>query len=230
MKCTSLFRALTVLVAGFAIAACSGDKKPPSGNIGSVGLAIQLSETVTVDTVRYSITGNALPPIEGNIVVGDPGATISALIDVVAGAGYTIELAAVSTDLGTTCIGEAGFDIVAGQTTSLSIVLQCHGEDGSGSVEVDAVFNNCPVATAVVVAPRSVGLGGKVMVSAVGSDQDATDSLTYAWSASGGGSFAAPSEGRTSFTCEAAGTHELTLVVSDGKCVSDRKVNVTCTP
>ncbi|MCG5053290.1 MAG: PKD domain-containing protein [Myxococcales bacterium] len=226
----SMFRALAALVVIATLGACSGEKPRRPGDLGAVGLAIKLSETVTVNTVRYSITGASLAPLEGNIEVSDPGATISALIDVPAGVGYTIELAAVSTDLGTTCLGEAGFDVVAGQTTSLAIVLQCQGEEGAGSVAVEAVFNNCPVASDLVVAPRTVGVGGKLMVSGAASDSDAADTLTYAWTASGGGTFAATNVGSTSFACAVAGTHELTFTVSDGKCVDSRTVSVTCTP
>lgn len=230
MKRTFGFRPFVALVVAFTLGACSGEKSNPRGNIGSVGLALKLSETVSVDVVRYSITGASLPPLEGNIAVSDPGATISALIDVPAGSGYTIELAAVSTDLGTTCLGEAGFDIVAGQVTRLSITLQCQGEGGAGSLEVDAVLNNCPFVTDVVVAPRSAAIGGQLAVSASGSDSDAADVLSYAWTASGGGTFADAAKGSTTFTCAVAGTHELTFTVSDGKCVQSRTLPVTCVP
>ena len=224
-----MFRAAAALIA-LALAACSEDKPAPKGDTGAVGLAIQLSDGVTIDVVRYSITGGSIRPIEGNIPVKDPGATVSALIDVPAGVGFTIELAAVSRDKGTVCLGEATFDVVAGQTTALSITMECHGDGGPGSVEVTATLNSCPQVASVMVAPLAVGVGGSISVAAAGADVDAADALTYVWSASGGGTFAAPTKATTTFTCTAAGRHTLTVTVSDGKCVRTRAVAVTCTP
>jgi hypothetical protein len=227
----TLTKISTLVVAGLALAACSQQRPtPPAGTTGSVGLAIQLSDSVAIDLVRYSVTGNGVAPIEGNIPVSDPKATISALIDVPEGAGYTIELAAVSNDRGTVCHGEAMFDVVAGQTTALSITLECHGDLGPGSIEVTASLNSCPVVASVAVAPLAVGVGGRVGVSAAGADPDASDSLAFAWSTSGGGKFAAPNQASTTFTCEAAGRHTLTVAVSDGKCTRTRSVAVTCVP
>lgn len=189
-----------------------------------------MSDTVTVATVRYSITRSGLTPLEGNIGVGDPGAVTSAFIDVPVGTAYTIELATVSTDLTTTCIGEAMFDIVAGQVTPLTMTLQCSGGSGVGSVEVVAQFNSCPELATVAVAPLRVGLGGTIGVSASGADVDTGDTLTYAWTASGGGAFAASTQASTAFTCATVCRHTLTVTVSDGNCLGTRAVPIVCTP
>jgi hypothetical protein len=230
----SMFRSLAVLVAGLVISACSSDGKPKphetGGNVGSVGLAIKLADNAEVDLVRYSITRPESSAIEGNIPVGDPGATVSALIDLAAATGYTIELAAVSMDLGTVCLGEAQFDVVAGQTTAVSVVMDCHTDSASGSVEVVATLNTCPQVANLVVAPLAVKVGHKINVLATGADPDASDTLTFAWNTSGGGTFEAANAAHTKFTCVESGRHTLSVAVSDGKCTRSRDVAVTCAP
>ena len=230
MNSKNISRSVAMLVAGIILSACSGDKSTQQGGLGSVGLAIKLADNTEVDLVRYSITGGGLPPVEGNIAVGDPGATVSALIEVQAAVGYTIELAAASTNAGTVCLGEASFDVVAGQTTSLSITMECQTEDRAGSVEVNATLNTCPRIASLIVAPLAVAVGGQIDVSALGADPNAADTLTYSWTTSGGGTFATPGQASTRFTCTTAGRHTLTATVSDAKCVRTRTVAVTCTP
>lgn len=215
--------------AALASLACSEQKAKPENNLGAVSLKIRLSDGVEIDTIRYSITGTGFAPIEGNIPVSAPGSTVSAFIEAIpAGVGHALELAAVSRDLGTVCLGEATFDVAAGRTTFLSLVMNCHADSAAGSLEVSATLNNCPQLTSIVVAPLSVAVGSEIPVAAAGADLDPADTLTFAWTASGGGSFAAPAQASTAFTCATAGDHVLTVTVSDGRCGASRSVNVSC--
>ncbi len=74
------------------------------------------------------------------------------------------------------------------------------------------------------------GLGGTIRVSASGADVDTADTLTYAWTASDGGAFAASTLASTACTCATVGRHTLTVTVSDGNCLGTRAVPIACTP
>ena len=222
----------TVLVAGATVSSCSrrqpGDRNV-NGNVGSIGLAIQLAGGATVNTVSYEITGNGITPIRGSIPVSDPGATVSVLVNgIPAGTGYRVDLTATSTDGRTTCAGSATFNVVAAQTTAVAVVLQCRGPGaGTGSASITGTFNNCPFLTSYSASPLSVSTGGTINVSAAASDLDPGAALTYAWTATGG-SFAAAGTASTTYGCSAAGSQTLTIRVSDGSCDDSATIAVSC--
>jgi len=196
--------------------------------VGSVGLAVRLSPGVDVDTVDYKITGNGITPVTGTIVVSDPGASVSVLVNgLPAGTGYLVELTAVSRDGKTTCGGSAPFDIVANGSTSVTVALQCKTPKLTGGVIVDGTFNNCPALTSYTVAPLAVATGGIITVGATASDLDPMTTLTYAWTATAG-SFASGTSAATTYTCSAGGAQTLTITVSDGNCTDSASVPVTC--
>ncbi|RKH18966.1 RCC1 repeat-containing protein [Corallococcus sp. CA047B] len=103
-----------------------------------------------------------------------------------------------------------GVSITAGQTTMVTLVLQ--------QVAVPTPFENAvPFITSVVASTSTVGLGDTVTLQASALDTDATDSLTYAWTASAG-SFSAPGSLSTSWTAPSVpGAVVLLLTVTDSK-------------
>ncbi|MEA2699524.1 MAG: hypothetical protein QOI66_3795, partial [Myxococcales bacterium] len=56
------------------------------------------------------------------------------------------------------------------------------GADGS-SVSVSGTFNTCPALQAAVASPPMVVVGETISVNASAFDKEATDKLTYAWTA-----------------------------------------------
>lgn len=215
-----------VAVALSALAACADD----GGNqdhVDSGSLAVVIGDGSELASVDWTISGGALTQsLSGTIDTS--GDVISAHIDSIpVGTGYTIELVGTTTS-GLTCAGSAGFDIpTAGAVAMASVVLNCGGGQGDGSVVVDGEVNNCPT-VAVTVSPLSAEVGETINLSASATDSDG-DAVTYSWSASAG-TVAQPDAASTTYECTAAGTATVELVVDDGfGCDVTRAVDVTCT-
>jgi hypothetical protein len=220
-----------MLFSGTAFVNCSSTKNTTANVVsdtGSVGLAVKLSPGVNVDKVDYKISGNGITPVTGSIVVSDPGASVSVLVNgLPAGMGYLVELSAVSSDGKTTCGGSSTFDIVANGSTSVTVALQCKTPKTTGSVVVGGTFNNCPALVSYTAAPLAVATNGIITVGATASDLDPMTTLTYAWTATGG-SFASAASAATTYTCSAAGAQTLTITVSDGTCTDSATISVSC--
>ena len=229
-------RGLALAVAGLVAAALWGSNCVSSSErttalerAGSVDLALSLSPVATVASVAYQITGNGITPISGSIDVSDPSATISILLSgIPVGTGYLVTLSATSTDGRTTCLGSATFDIVANQTSAATVTLTCTTRDDTGTVIVNGTINNCPVITSLTVSPVSAPLGGLINLQSAAIDADVGTALTFAWTATAGGSFANASASNTTYTCTPAGSHLLRLTVTDGQCPKFLEVAVSC--
>jgi hypothetical protein len=151
-----------------------------------------------------------------------------------AGMGFSITFSGTSSDGGTVCAGSASFDVIAHQTTVVSVHLTCHQSSGKGSVQVNGTLNVCPIADGVSADPAEAVTGGTIALSLSASDADRGPSpLSYSWTASSGSlndaTLAAPT-----FTCTVPGTATIAVSVSDGDlapdCAASASVTVTCTP
>ena len=89
----------------------------------------------------------------------------------------------------------------------------------------------CPNITQVVVAPYQTSVGSTISVSAVASDADPADILSYTWTSTGG-TFATPTGASDTFTCVTAGNQSITLTVDDhhaaGNCTASISLPVNC--
>jgi hypothetical protein len=230
----------TVHRALLAIALCAaglaGCGVEDSENAGSANMSLTLPDGSIVNSVKYSITGNGITPIGGTIDVSSSGAKVSFLVSgIPAGTGYSVRLDATSTDGKTTCGGSATFNVVAGQTTQVTVLLQCLN-NSTGRVQVNGVF--CPQLTSFSAAPLAVSVGATIDVSAAALDLDPSDDTTptFAWSATAG-SFVAATAATTKYNCSAAGSQTLTIKVSAKSptidatgCNDSSTVVVTCVP
>jgi hypothetical protein len=215
---------------GLTLNCSRGETVPSSTTIGSVGLAFRVSSTTNLDIVDYLISGNGITPIAGTISVAQSAATISARVGgIPAASGYRAELRGMSPDGQTTCQGSSTFGVQTGQTTSIIVLMLCRGPADTGSVGVGGGVDNCPSLSSVSVSPVSVPLGDIINVDAIATDPDVGDTLTFAWTATGG-SFARATSAQTTFTCSASGSQNLTVVVSDGSCIDSVVIGVTCVP
>lgn len=233
------------LAAGAAVVGCSSDSKDgKSESGGEIGLNFDVAPGVVVNLVTYTITGNGQPDQTGTINVSDPAATVSALIGGLpasppgAPGDYTITLNATSVDMVVTCVGSATFDVVAAAQTDVNIDMQCSAGETRGEVEVNGTFNLCPTLTSWIAAPLTVSTSGEIAVSATASDTttDGTtpDTLTFAWTATGG-SFDAPDAAATNFNCSTPGNQTLTVTVTDSSpggssCSDSATIAVNCVP
>jgi 5'-nucleotidase len=205
-----------------------------SDDVGTLGLALSAAPGVNLDAVSYAITGPGAFSKAGSIDVSQ-STTISAIIPgLPAGMGFSITLGATSTDGAQTCGGSASFNVVAKQTTPVTVHLLCHGQAHTGSVLVNGTLNVCPQIDGLSASPNEVLLGGSMALSASAHDGDAAPApLTYQWTASAG-TLAAPTAASTSFTCTVAGPVTIGLTVSDGdpapSCADSGTFTVTCTP
>lgn len=226
---TALVAVAAVCLGGVAIN-CNSTKKSARQDVGTVGLAIKLSNGVNLNKVSYKVTGNGIAPITGDIDTTGQGTTVSVLVQgIPAGMGYLIELTGTSVDGSTVCAGSATFNVEAAKTTAVNVPLQCRAAKTTGSIVVNSSLNACPGFTSIVVAPTSVDVGGTITVGATASDTDAADMLTFAWSAPSG-TFAAANQANTTYACTPGGPRELTVKVSDGKCDDTFTVPVNCVP
>jgi hypothetical protein len=223
--------ALSVVVA--AAGACdqagSASAPPVEDSLGSVSLAVTLSSTAVINAITYNLSGNGIVPLVGQINVTDPAATPTAAIGgVPAGLGYLVTLSATSADGLTSCNGSAPVDVVAGQSSGVTVILQCRGPDTGGVVVVSGGFNACPAITSYSGSPVVVSVGGSIAVSATAVDPDG-NTLAYVWTTTSG-TFDNPTAPMTSFTCTAAGPATLTVAVSDGMCNDFATIPLTCVP
>ncbi len=229
------FLALGTLAVG-AFQGCSAN--PPSRNggnetIGSIGLALQLGPGQTLDAVAYTITGPNNFTKTGALDVSHSTTVSGTIGGIPAGNGYTIALNGTTSNGGTSCLGSAMFNIVAGQTTMVSVHLTCHEAPTTGSVSINGTLNICPQIDSLSASPAEVIVGSSIALTASGHDTDAAPSpLTYAWTATSG-TFANAAAASTSFTCTTAGATTVTLALSDGdsaaNCADHMTLTVTCT-
>ncbi len=197
---------------------------------GSLALDVAVASDLVVDEVTYTITGNAMPAMEGTIDTTAPGSTASVeVFGIPAGEGYVIVLSATSQEEAVTCEGDAPFDIVAGEVTEVYVMLRCQGEANRGSVRADGTFNFCAQLTNVVVSSLEASAGSSIDVQAEATDQEG-DSAAFRWT-SEGGAFADPSSPETTFTCGDVLEETVTVQISDddfGACIDGWSVDVRC--
>ena len=234
-----LLAAATLCVGALAVN-CSHKDTGSQSEVGSVGLAITLPGGGIVSTVHYSVHNAANVEVtQGNINVADAMASVSIVIGgLPAGGGYTVVLSAMAND-GTSCLGtSAAFTVVANMSVSVNVLLLCRTTGNTGTVIVNGQIDICPIVTSYVVSPLAVSAGGAIDVSSAGSDFDASDVVTFHWSA-GAGTFDNANAAGTRYHCPAASSQQtLTITVSDNiipgstpatpKCSTSAMIVVNC--
>lgn len=198
-------------------------------NAGGLHIALLAVNTVQVSEVHYKITIPDRGTLEGTLPVGADGTVSGVVSEVPAAANVLVSLSAMTRD-GGTCAGEGTVTVVAGETTGVSIVLQCRMPNGTpvttGSIEINGTLNVCPQVSAAAAAPASTETTSAVTSAA--SDLDG-DALTSTWSATSG-SFADANAANTTYTCAGSGEQTLTITVDDKRgCTHAKTVTVTCT-
>ena len=229
---------LLATLAGLTSFACSDQIGGRGGSSddseGSIGLALTLASGTTLDTLTYQIAGPHGFSKSGSIDVSH-SSTISAVISgIPAGTGYALTLSGTSKDGQTSCAGSASFDVIARQTTAVTVHLDCHEAPRTGSIAVNGTLNICPVVDGVNASPAEVLVGGTIAFGVTAHDSDGGPSaLQYQWTASAGTLSGATTASPT-FLCSAGtGPVTVSVTVSDGDpspgCPSTASVSVTCT-
>ena len=214
---------LAMSVALCAACSTSGSQNAPA--TGMVSAALTLPDGASIDALEYEITGNGVTPITGTINVANSTTANFQLGGIAAGTGYTLSISATTSDA-QSCAGSGPFDIVANQTTSVVVQVQCGVGLNSGGVSVDGSVATCSIVSGLSANPTEVVVGGTIALAGSTSPRSAVS-----WSAAAG-TFGDPSASSTAYTCTDAGQQTITLAVSGAPAscpASEQTVVVTCT-
>jgi len=200
-------------------------------NQGQLSLDVQVASGISLDTVRYTITGPVAFSREGTIDVSH-SSTVSAVIGgIPVGAGYQITLRSAISGGGGDCTGTGTFDVQSGGTSSVTVHMTCVLQPGTGSVLVNGTLNVCPRIDELDATPAEVAFGSTIALQVKAVDVDhAPAGLSVQWSSTSGtiGDAAATTPG---FTCSKVGPATITVAVSDGDtaCATKQSIDVVCT-
>ena len=218
-----LGRALALLAAVWGVS-CQGQAGGSSADEGQVVLALTIPGGATISSVSWTVKSSSNQLLaSGTTNTSRSGATASFAVGLVAGTGYVVTMTA-TTSAGETCTGSSSpFNVVASQTSPVSINLNCQAvviaDGGFGSVVVMSTVvpgDSCPALASWTISPEAAAAsGGRIDVSATATDADSGDTLTYQWSAAAG-TFSNAAATTTTYTCGAAGSQVLHLAVADG--------------
>jgi hypothetical protein len=231
-----LGRALTLLAAVCGVG-CQGQSGGSSAEEGQVVLALTIPGGATISSVSWTVKSSSNHPLaSGTTNTSRSGATASFAVGLAPGTGDVLTMTA-TTSAGETCTGSsAPFNVVANQTSPVSISLNCQAfttDGGLGSVVVMGTVvpgDGCPALASWTISPEAAAAnGGQIDVSATATDADSGDTLTYQWSAPAG-SFANAAATATTYTCGPAGSQVLHLLVSDGHAPVPCSIDVAFPP
>jgi hypothetical protein len=220
------------LVLAFAAAGCgsNGDAGNVDECLTSLRINLEVGDGAVIDEVDYEITGNGITPITGFINTSAPGSTASVeAFGIPPGVNYMVEMVATSVDGALMCGGASSFNVAAGMSTEVDLILHCTGSEQFGGVRVNGKLNVCAELEKVVVAPLQVASGYALSVEADASDEEG-DEVEYRWTATGG-SFDDENAPQTVFICGDADQEQITVEVSDDEfdyCIDGWTIDVTC--
>lgn len=215
------------LGASAPIVGCASDPLNDGSDeqVGSLDVNLEAAPGVTLSSVAYTISGNGFTKT-GTIDISGSPAINGTIGGIPAGKGYTITLTATSSD-GAIFTGSATFDVTAGKTTPVAILLRGAGTKGNGSVSVNGTINVGPVIDELTVTPQTVFVGSTVTLAAVGRDADSGPSpVSYYWSSTGG-LIDDPIGPNAKLTSAAPGTFTVKLTISDGDLTDTATTTVT---
>lgn len=119
------------LFGGMVFGACDANPEDLAGGAAAgeqASVALSFPGDMDVSTVTYQIDSAAgVVVAEGTIDLHDPQASLSAVVSLPPGGGYTVSLSA-TTQTGVDCRGvSAPFDVSTGIPAAVSLTLTCGG-------------------------------------------------------------------------------------------------------
>jgi len=187
-------------------AACSGASDPQTVTMRAA-LTFPVGSNIT--SVTYAVLSSSGVFLQGGTVaVSDPNATVWLNLMLDPATGEVVQLAA-TTNAGASCTGQSSpFDVVAGGATFIDVTLVCGGGEASST--------SCPEVHSLTVAPeQAVFPDGTISAGVSVTETDATQQLSYSWTATAG-TFSDASAASTTYTCGTVGPQTLTLTVTEG--------------
>lgn len=211
--------AIAALLAIAAFAVVSPYSSPEAA-AGSLVVEVRMPSEVSLSSVAYTITG---PSERTGALSGSSGTAYSTRIAPIrAGSDYVLQLRSAA------CQGSAQFDVIADQTTSVSVKLHCQPSEATPAADRQgsAPGNRCPRAeTVTAVASTSERA---MLLTGVATDPDnGPRQLHFQWSATGA-KLTDSTEAAASLSCDTGGTHRVKFEVYDGECADVIEQTVTC--
>ncbi|SEM52016.1 Galactose oxidase, central domain [Stigmatella aurantiaca] len=198
------------LLLALALALVSGCSPSASSDTGSAQITVSVPQGLAATITRVTVAASASDFEPLSLELTATGGTWSGTLgNIPAGALRTFRAQAFGND-GTLLFegSVSGITITANQTALVAILLQ----------EVNPVppfQNEAPLIDSLVASTTTVLVGGSLTLTVTAHDPNAGDTLTYAWTATGG-TFSAASAASTSWTAPASsGIQTLTLTVTD---------------
>jgi N-acetylneuraminic acid mutarotase len=192
------------------LAACT---PPPSEPTGSVQLAASLSRALSAsDVTRVKVTVSAADMSPLVVELAKSNGTWGGLIgNIPAGSNRAFLTEAFDSSNTLRFQGQtSGVTIIANQTTAVALTLQ-------ELAPPPPYANEAPVIDSLVGSSTSVQTGSSLSLTASVHDPNAGDTLSLAWTASGG-TFSAPAAATTSWTAPSStGIQTLTFTVTDSQ-------------
>ena len=148
---------------GIWIAGCGTDQPLTAvdGDVGQIGLQLQVGDGLVLSTVSYAIVGPAGFSRTGIIDVSN-SSTISARISGIPfGVGYQITVRGKTTDGSSTCLGTATFAVDSPSTTTVLLHVTCSLQPGTGGILLTGSLNACPRIDGIDATPSEVAVGGR---------------------------------------------------------------------
>jgi hypothetical protein len=192
------------------LAACTS---PPSQPTGSVQFAASTQQALSAsDITRVTVTVSATDMSSMVVELAKSNGTWGGLIgNIPAGSNRAFLAEAFDSANTKRFQGQtSGVTISANQTTAVAITLQ-------EIAPPPPYTNEAPVIDSFVSSSTSVQTGSSLSLTSTVHDPNASDTLTLAWTASGG-TFSAPAAATTSWTAPSSvGVQTLTLTVTDSQ-------------
>jgi hypothetical protein len=187
-----------------------------TNSIGQIDVAFTSTGGAGITAFTWSVTGpgGAATVVESGVVQVNASGPTAFTVGLGTGTGYALSLSATSPDAGTSCSGTATFDVTAGATTYVTIILQCvaaHTPFGSDAGAAQAP--GCAAWTSVAASPSEATVGHSLSLAATATAAD-PGSIAYFWSAPSG-TIDAPTSATANFTCTAPGQVPVTLMLGD---------------
>lgn len=238
--------AALVLLSGAVGLNCSSKRPDSNAPDGMLSMALTMPSGISISSVSYKIHSNqptgAPADKTGSINTSNAQATPSVETSYPASTNDVVTLTATTSD-GEPCSGSSSeFSVLSGQQSAVMVTLTCGlltPDGGPGSVRVIGTVVDqsdiCPALTGWTVSPLSTGPSGTIDVGSTASDGNASDVLTYKWTASPAPAtdpFVNSNAASTTFNCPGSGNFALTITIDDhhtpANCTATRTINVSC--
>ncbi|RKG63263.1 PKD domain-containing protein [Corallococcus sp. CA054B] len=192
--------------------ACDNGSEPEreTGNVRFVSAVPQALAGDEITRVTVTLTASGVPSATTVLTKGTEGWS-GTMYQVPAGPQRTFTAEAFAADGALRYRGAASdVTITAGTTSVVAITLQ--------ALDVPGPFDNsAPCIDSLVASASTVLPGGTISLQATAHDPDASDTITYAWTAADG-TFGSPTLTSTTWTAPATpGVYALTLTVTDSR-------------